>query len=159
MPWPPTTAYVADYIPRTTVDTVTPGDANEQGDYSPTTSPTKVIAQRILDAAAASVLAAVETVPAHLADLASAVAAKRAAASILRAVSDHADDITHATALDEQADADLKRLLAAVTGQPQGRMSTAQATRAHHQAIGAALGNVGLLGTPDRSLLSRRTAN
>lgn len=155
--WAPTLPQVAAYIPRSTVDVVTPGSAAELNDFTASTNPSETVAQGFVDTAVAQVLAVAPTIPGDLHDLATGIAARRAAAAILRSRSDHTDDPAYADALDAQADADLSRLLSACVAQPDGRVSTALATRRVHQALGAALANVGQYATPERSLLSRRT--
>lgn len=115
--WAPGLSRVAAYIPRLTVDQVTPGSAVEIGTFDTRTNPTGLIAQRHINDAVAEVLALTGTVPDALHALASAIAARRAAASILRAYGDDRagqDTLAVAAALDARADADLNRLQTAV---------------------------------------------
>lgn len=155
--WAPTLEQVANYIPRSTIDVTTPGDATELGTFTANTKPTHTEAARFIDWAVAQVLSVAPAIPGGLYPLAAGIAAKRAAAAILRSRSDFADDLAYATALDAQADGDLARLLSACVTQPQGRVTTAQANARTAAALGAALANVGQLATPEKSLLSRRT--
>lgn len=115
--WAPGLSRVADYVPRLTVDTVTPGEAVELGTFTAATLPTDRIAQRHIDNAVAGVAATVPTVPVPLQPLAQTVAALRAAASIQRSYSNTAlglDTLSISAALDARADAEMARLQTAV---------------------------------------------
>ena len=155
--WAPDLEQVADYIPRSTIDVTSVGDATEEATFTADTLPTAVQAQRFVDTAVAQVLAVAPAIPGSLTDLAAGIAAKRAAAAILRSRSDFTDDPAYAASLDAQADADLARLLSACTVRQEGRVTTAQANARTAAALGAALANVGQYATPERSLLSRRS--
>ncbi|MEU4558527.1 hypothetical protein AB0F72_09055 [Actinoplanes sp. NPDC023936] len=111
--WTPGLSRVAAYIPRLTVDQTTPGSATERGTFDDHTNPTGQVAQRHIDDAVAEVAALAGTVPDALHALASAIAARRAAASILRAYGDDRSGqnaLAFAAALDARADTDLTRL-------------------------------------------------
>jgi hypothetical protein len=115
--WTPGLSRVAAYIPRLTVDQTAPGSAVELGTFDGRTNPTGEIAQRHINDAVAEVAALAGTVPAGFDLLAAAIAARRAAATILRAYGDDRagqDTIAVAAALDARADADLTRLRAAI---------------------------------------------
>ncbi len=111
--WAPFLSDVADYIPRMTIDTTTPGSAIEYGTFNGNTTPTDEQAMRLVDAAVGSVLAATGTLAATVQGQAKTTAALRAAASILRAYARNAADLSTADALDRRADAELTRLAAA----------------------------------------------
>lgn len=115
--WTPGLSRVAQYIPRLTVDTVTPGSAAELGTFNAYTNPDDVKAQHHIDDAVAGVLAILPVVPAGLEPLARTVAALRAAASLQRSYSNTSnglDTLQIAAALDARADADLARLRTAI---------------------------------------------
>jgi hypothetical protein len=111
--WTPFLSDAADYIPRMTIDTTTPGSAIEYGTFNGNTTPTDEQAMRLVDAAAGSVLAATGALAVTVAGQAKTTAALRAAASILRADARNAADLATADALDRRADAELARLIAA----------------------------------------------
>jgi hypothetical protein len=115
--WAPGLTRVAVYVPRLTVDTITPGDGVELGTFTDATTPTAGVARRHVDDAVAEVTAVCGAVPDSLTPLATAVAAQRAAATIQRAYGNTAlglDMLQIAAALDSRADADLARLLTAI---------------------------------------------
>lgn len=112
--WAPFLSDVADYIPRLTVDMVTPGSAIEFGTFvGGVTTPSDEQAMRLIDKAVASVVATVGTVQPALTGLANTVASLRAAAAIQRAYSRSSSDQSIANDLDKRADAETARLLAA----------------------------------------------
>jgi hypothetical protein len=110
--WTPFLSQVADLVPYLTEDSVTPGQV-WLGTFTGTTSPTDEQAQRHVDAAVAYVTASTGTVPASLQALAKAVAAQRAAATILRAFARTAEQRDGADALDRRTTTDLAALVAA----------------------------------------------
>ncbi|WP_045740873.1 hypothetical protein [Actinoplanes rectilineatus] len=115
--WSPGLSRVAAYVPRLTVDQTTPGSAIELGTFDQRTNPTGDVAQRHINDAVAEVQALAGTVPDSLHPLASAIAARRAAAMILRAYGDDRtgqDSLATAAALEARADKDLDRLQAAI---------------------------------------------
>lgn len=111
--WVPFLSDVADYIPRLTIDMVTPGSAVEYGTFNGLTTPSDEQAMRLLDRAVGSVIATAGTIQTSVAGLAATAAALRAAAAIQRAYPRSADDRAVADALDRRADAELARLVAA----------------------------------------------
>lgn len=111
--WSPFLSQVADYVPRLTVDTVTPGSAIPLGTFTGRTDPTDEQVQRLIDQAVARIAAPLITVAPALYDLATTVAALRAAASVQRAYARNAQDYGAASSLDEQADAAYKSLVTA----------------------------------------------
>ncbi len=93
--WAPSLEQVAGHIPARTRATDHPGNASElavpQGTFNGRTSPTNEVAQRFIASAVSQVLGRVGVIPAtptHLAPLATAAAALRAAADIELAYSD-----------------------------------------------------------------------
>lgn len=129
--WTPFLSDVADYVPRLTIDTITPGSATEYGTFTGSTTPTDEQAHRLTDAAVAAVLGAVGTVDDTLHGLARVVAAIRAAASIQRAYPRDltairgSDEASLADALDRRADAELARLITANTAAGQAQVPAA----------------------------------
>ncbi|MCX5066656.1 hypothetical protein OOJ91_12280 [Micromonospora lupini] len=111
--WAPELATVADHVPYMTVDTVTPGVQEYLGTFNHRTTPTGEQAQRLIDGAWPSVLAATGAIVEQVWPLARSVAALRAAAAIVRAYPRDDGDLARAAALDAAADADLRRLIAA----------------------------------------------
>lgn len=111
--WTPFLSQVADHVPYLTVDTVTPGSALHLGTFTARTWPTDEQAQRLTDGAVTYVRSAVGTVAPAVYDMATQVAALRAAAAIARAYPRDDGDLAAAAALDARADADLARLKAA----------------------------------------------
>lgn len=111
--WVPTIDQVADHVPYMTVDTVTPGQQEYLNTFNDLTTPTREQAQRLIDAAWPSVLAATGEIVEQVWPLAQTVTALRAAASIVRAYPRDDGDLARAAALDARADADLVRLIAA----------------------------------------------
>jgi hypothetical protein len=111
--WAPFLSDVADYIPRLTIDMVTPGSAVEYGTFNGLTTPTDEQAMRLVDAAVGSVLTAAGTIQDSIAGQATTVAALRAAAAIQRAYPRGSNEMSVADALDRRADAELARLIIA----------------------------------------------
>ncbi|MFI6228626.1 hypothetical protein ACIBCR_15095 [Micromonospora echinospora] len=111
--WTPFLSQVADHVPYLTVDTITPGSATHLGTFTARTWPTDEQAQRLTDGAVTWVRSAVGTVAPAVYDMATQVAALRAAAAIARAYPRDDGDLAAAAALDARADADLIRLKAA----------------------------------------------
>lgn len=112
--WSPFLSDVADHVPALTVDATTPGSQVFLGTFTGNTSPTDEQAQRHVDTAVAVVGAGFGTLTTSLARMARSVAAIRAAASLARAFARTSSDLDLATALERQAAADLKVLIAAV---------------------------------------------
>lgn len=114
--WTPFLSDVADFVPRLTVDMVTPGSELELGTFNGNTSPTDGQAQRITDGAVNSIAGRLPNLAPTLHGLAKVVAAQRAAASVLRAYprsTNPTQDLQAADALDRRADADMQVLVAA----------------------------------------------
>lgn len=113
--WAPFLSDVADHVPRLTIDVATPGSAIELGTFNGLTAPTDEQAQRHVDQAVASIVAAAGVVTGDgVQQQARASAALRAAASIQRAWPRSAEDRAAADALDRRADAEFGRLLTAI---------------------------------------------
>lgn len=108
--WTPFLSQVADHVPYLTVDTITPGSAVHLGTFTARTWPTDAQAQRLTDGAVTWVRSAVGEVAPAVYDMATQVAALRAAAAIARAYPRDDGDLAAAAALDARADADLTRL-------------------------------------------------
>lgn len=108
--WSPFLSHVADHVPFLTESASLPGQV-WLGTFTGDTAPTDEQAQRHVDAAVATLAARVGTIPAALYPLARAVAAARAAASILRAFARTDEARTAADALDLRADASLGQLV------------------------------------------------
>jgi hypothetical protein len=111
--WSPFLSQVADYVPRLTVDTVTPGSSVPLGTFTGQTDPTDEQVQRLIDQAVARVQGPLVAVAVSLYDLATTVAALRAAASVQRAFARNPQDYAAADALDAQADASYSTLVTA----------------------------------------------
>lgn len=109
--WAPNLEEVAGHIPTRTRDAATPGSDAFTGTFSETTTPTESQAQRITDAAVATVAGAVGTVTTKLEPLARDAAGWRAAADIELAFIQRDGDTTVYEQLDKRATAALTRLL------------------------------------------------
>lgn len=102
--WSPFLSQVADYVPRLTIDTVTPGVAIPLGTFTGQTDPTDEQVMRLIDQAFATVAAPLVTVAPTLYDLATVVVSLRAAAAVQRAYARNPQDYAAADALDRRAD-------------------------------------------------------
>jgi hypothetical protein len=112
--WSPFLSDVADHVPFLTIDPTVPGEQVYLGTFTGSTSPTDEQAQRHVDQAVAAVGAGFTVLTGQLPRMARAVAAIRAAATLCRAFARTADERAKADALERQAAADLKVLVAAV---------------------------------------------
>jgi hypothetical protein len=112
--WAPFLSDVADYVPRLTVDMVTPGSATEYGTFNGSTTPTDEQAQRLIDKAVASIEARFGELDVAFEPMAKTVASLRAAAAIARAYPRGPDDLSTAEQLDARADAEMAVLIEAV---------------------------------------------
>ncbi len=112
--WSPFLSEVADHVPFLTVDTTTPGSQIYLGTFTGDTTPADEQAQRHVDSAVALMSPALGNISAGLYPTARAIAALRAAASLVRAFPRNPDDLTLANALSAQADAAWTLLVDAV---------------------------------------------
>lgn len=119
-PWAPTLEEVAGHIPTRTRDASTPGSDAFRNTFTDTTTPTETQAQRITDAATATVAGAVGNVTTLLEPLARDAAGWRAAADIELAYPQREADVTVYTQLDSRAKDALARLLTAAEDQGGG---------------------------------------
>lgn len=111
-PWAPNLEEVAGHIPTRTRDAAAdPGSDALTGTFSDTTTPTESQAQRITDAAVATVAAAVGTITTKLQPLARDAAGWRAAADIELAYPQREADVTVYGQLNDRAKLALDRLL------------------------------------------------
>jgi hypothetical protein len=111
-PWAPSLEEVAGHIPTRTRDGATPGSDALTNTFSDTTTPTESQAQRITDAAVATVAGAVGTIiTTKLEPLARDAAGWRAAADIELAYPQREADVSFYTQLDDRAKLALARLL------------------------------------------------
>lgn len=110
-PWAPTLEEVAGHIPTRTRDNAHPGSDAFTGTFSDSTTPTETQAQRITDAAVATVAAAVSHVTPALEPLARDAAGWRAAADIELAYPQRDADVSVYQQLDARAKDALTRLL------------------------------------------------
>lgn len=110
-PWAPSLEEVAGHIPTRTRDAATPGSDAFTGTFSSTTTPTESQAQRITDAAVATVAGAVGTITTKLEPLARDAAGWRAAADIELAYPQREADVTVYEQLNDRAKDALARLL------------------------------------------------
>lgn len=123
-PWAPNLEEVAGHIPTRTRDASQPGSDAFTGTFSETTTPTEPQAQRITDAAVATVAGAVGIVTAKLEPLARDAAGWRAAADIELAFIQRDGDMTVYEQLDKRAAAALTRLLETAEEQGGGQVAT-----------------------------------
>jgi hypothetical protein len=119
-PWAPSLEEVAGHIPTRTRDNNRPGSDALTGTFSTGTTPNQEQAQRITDAAVATVTAAVGTVTTALEALARDAAGWRAAADIELAYPQRDADVTVYEQLDARAKDALTRLLTAADDQGGG---------------------------------------
>lgn len=110
-PWAPTLEEVAGHIPTRTRDTLHPGSDAFTNTFTDTTTPTESQAQRITDAAVATVAGTVGTVTTALQPLARDAAGWRAAADIELAYPQREADVTVYEQLDARAKDALTRLV------------------------------------------------
>lgn len=108
--WSPFLSDVADHAPFLTQDESTPGSQVWLGTFTGNTSPTDEQAQRHIDSAVRIVGAGLGTLPGALEPMARAVAALRAAATLIRAFGRSAEERSRADAMERQATTDLKSL-------------------------------------------------
>jgi hypothetical protein len=109
--WAPNLEEVAGHIPTRTRDAADPGSDALTGTFSDTTTPTESQAQRITDAAVATVAGAVGVVTTKLEPLARDAAGWRAAADIELAYPSREADVTVYDQLNARAKDALARLL------------------------------------------------
>ncbi|MEV0306532.1 hypothetical protein [Nonomuraea fuscirosea] len=125
-PWTPSLEMVADHIPTRTRPIEPPGETRYLNTFTSETTPTDVQAQRHIEDAVVTVLAAVGGVvpdtPTFLSILAREAAALRAAADIEIAYPDRDADmsVTVYEQLNELANAKLERLRQAINDQGHG---------------------------------------
>lgn len=109
--WAPTLEEVAGHIPTRTRDASQPGSDAFRNTFTTSTTPTETQAQRITDAAVATVAGTVGVVTPALEPLARDAAGWRAAADIELAYPQREADVTVYQQLDERAKDALTRLL------------------------------------------------
>ncbi|MDX3100449.1 hypothetical protein [Nonomuraea angiospora] len=123
-PWTPSLEMVADHIPTRTRPIEPPGETRYLNTFTSETTPTDVQAQRRIEDAVVTVLAAVGGVvpaaPMFLSILAREAAALRAAADIEIAYPDRDADVAVYEQLNELANAKLERLVQAINDQGHG---------------------------------------
>ena len=122
--WAPTLEEVAGHIPTRTRDNNRPGSDALTGTFSTGTTPNQDQAQRITDAAVATVAAAVGVVTPGLVALARDAAGWRAAADIELAYPQRDADVSVYEQLDARAKVALERLLTAAEDQGGGVEAT-----------------------------------
>jgi hypothetical protein len=123
-PWAPNLEEVAGHIPTRTRDAATPGSDAFKNTFTDTTTPTESQAQRITDAAVATVAGAVGVVTTKLAPLARDAAGWRAAADIELAYPQREADVTVYDQLNARAKDALARLLETAEEQGGGQVAT-----------------------------------
>lgn len=122
--WAPSLEEVAGHIPTRTRDASTPGSDAFSNTFSATTTPTEDQAQRITNAATATVKGAVGVVTALLEPLARDAAGWRAAADIELAYPQREADVSVYQQLDDRAKLALARLLETAEEQGGGQVAT-----------------------------------
>lgn len=111
--WAPFLSQVADYVPRLTIDTVTPGESIPLGTFTGQTDPTDEQVMRLIDQALTTVAGPLVSLAPALYDLATTVVSMRTAAAVQRAYARNAQDYAAADALDRRADAAYATLVTA----------------------------------------------